>query len=326
VTPAKPQAQGSSDAARARILRAAAHLCAVHGCEGTSIREIAAAAGVTKPLVHYYFGSKAHLFATMLRESVEETRCAAREILARPATAREKLRALLGWHFRRAREVPEIVGFAHAIKNLPDALPIDFDYRSACDEFHAMLVGLIREGQRNGEFRAVDPNAVVMMAGATVQAYVNAIFAGDMESLPGAVEDVVLDLIVNGVGTPAGPAVALVGAVIDATAVLPAASSGVATPRRARAARRGAAAVVFLVLGATAPHAARAQVPAPGSLLTLVVVPVVYTFFDDLGTWVKLRLTRSERAARAAEASHRGTGKVPGTAPAGAPASPEVAS
>ena len=58
----------------------------------------------------------------------------------------------------------------------------------------------------------------------------------------------------------------------------------------------------------------------------LVVVPVVYTFFDDLGTWVKLRLTRSERAARAAEASHRGTGKVPGTAPAGAPASPEVAS
>jgi HAE1 family hydrophobic/amphiphilic exporter-1 len=62
------------------------------------------------------------------------------------------------------------------------------------------------------------------------------------------------------------------------------------------------------------------------SLLTLVVVPVVYTFFDDLGTWVKTRLTRGERAAHAAEAQHRGTGNVPGTAPAGAPASPEVAS
>ena len=33
------------------------------------------------------------------------------------------------------------------------------------------------------------------------------------------------------------------------------------------------------------------------SLLTLVVVPVVYTFFDDFGTRVKMRLTRGERAA-----------------------------
>lgn len=252
MSPPKPQAAASIDAARSRILRAAARLCAVHGYEGTSIREIAQAAGVTKPLVHYYFGSKERLFATMLRESVEESHCAARTILARPVSATEKLRALLGWHFTRAREVPEIVGFAHAIKNLPEALPIDFDYRSACDQFHAMLVELICEGQRNGEFRAVDPHAVVMMASATVQAYVNAIFAGDVESTPGVVEDLVLDLIVNGVGA--------------AAPVAPAAAAPVAAvSRRARAARRGAAAVVFLMLGAGARHEARAQA-APDTL------------------------------------------------------------
>jgi len=315
-----PRAEGSSDAARARILRAAAHLCAVHGYEGTSIREIAEAAGVTKPLVHYYFGSKENLFATMLRESVEESHCAMREILARPVSAREKLRALLGWHFARAREVPEIVGFAHAIKNLPDALPIDFDYRSACDQFHAMLVELIREGQRNGEFRAVDPNAVVMMAGATVQAYVNAIFAGDVESAPGAVEDVVLDLIVNGVGTPGTPE-------IDAAAALPA----LAPPRRTRSARRGAAAVVFVVLGAASPHAAPAHVPAPAPLPAVAPAPVPAPapagwLFDASGTRVGPQRTRGERPAHVAGFQHRGPGLVPGTAPAGAPASPEVAS
>jgi HAE1 family hydrophobic/amphiphilic exporter-1 len=37
------------------------------------------------------------------------------------------------------------------------------------------------------------------------------------------------------------------------------------------------------------------------SILTLVVLPVVYTFFDDLGNAVKMRLTRGERARREAE-------------------------
>jgi HAE1 family hydrophobic/amphiphilic exporter-1 len=38
------------------------------------------------------------------------------------------------------------------------------------------------------------------------------------------------------------------------------------------------------------------------SLLTLVVVPVVYTLFDDLGSKIRNRLTRAERAKRAAAA------------------------
>ena len=43
-----------------------------------------------------------------------------------------------------------------------------------------------------------------------------------------------------------------------------------------------------------------------GSLLTLVVMPVVYTLLDDLGSHIKHRLTRAERerAAREAGASH----------------------
>ena len=36
------------------------------------------------------------------------------------------------------------------------------------------------------------------------------------------------------------------------------------------------------------------------SLLTLVVVPVVYIFFDDLGGRIRRRLTRREREVHAA--------------------------
>lgn len=47
---------------RARILVAARTLFAERGVEGTSIRAIAAAAGVDPALVHHYFGTKPRLF------------------------------------------------------------------------------------------------------------------------------------------------------------------------------------------------------------------------------------------------------------------------
>jgi AcrR family transcriptional regulator len=43
---------------RRAVLDAALHELALHGPAGTSLERVAEAAGVTKPMVHYYFGSK----------------------------------------------------------------------------------------------------------------------------------------------------------------------------------------------------------------------------------------------------------------------------
>jgi AcrR family transcriptional regulator len=51
---------------REAILAAARELFATHGYEGTSMRAVAAAAGVDVALSNYYFGSKADLFAAAL--------------------------------------------------------------------------------------------------------------------------------------------------------------------------------------------------------------------------------------------------------------------
>ena len=50
-------------ATRQRILSAAARLLADHGPDGASVREIAAAAGVSAATVHHYFGTKEALVA-----------------------------------------------------------------------------------------------------------------------------------------------------------------------------------------------------------------------------------------------------------------------
>jgi AcrR family transcriptional regulator len=57
--------------ARQRILDSAADLIAESGIEGTSIREICAAAGVTAPTVYHYFGDKSGLLDAVVTDGFE---------------------------------------------------------------------------------------------------------------------------------------------------------------------------------------------------------------------------------------------------------------
>ena len=53
----------------AQMLRAAATLFASHGFHATSMDDVAAACGVTKPMVYSYFGSKEGLMTTLLEQT-----------------------------------------------------------------------------------------------------------------------------------------------------------------------------------------------------------------------------------------------------------------
>ena len=61
---------GSSDT-RDRILASARELFARNGISNTSIRAVAAAAGVDSALVHHYFGTKEKLFAAAVRIPID---------------------------------------------------------------------------------------------------------------------------------------------------------------------------------------------------------------------------------------------------------------
>jgi AcrR family transcriptional regulator len=61
---------GSSDT-RERILASARELFAHNGIGNTSIRAVAAAAGVDPALVHHYFGTKEKLFAAAIRVPID---------------------------------------------------------------------------------------------------------------------------------------------------------------------------------------------------------------------------------------------------------------
>ena len=56
-----------------QILETSEQLFAVHGCEGTTVREIAKAAKINLAMVSYYFGSKEKLIESLFKYRTENT-------------------------------------------------------------------------------------------------------------------------------------------------------------------------------------------------------------------------------------------------------------
>jgi len=189
----------TQESARARILRAAANLYSRNGFRGTSLREVAEAAGVTKPLVLYHFESKEKLFSALLREAVGRCRREAEDTLARAGSAAERLRELLRAHVRQAREAPEVAAFAYDVMTRPGLLPLGFEYRSEAQEFFDIYARLIEEGQKRGEFRGSDPVVIAATVFGTLRMYVVAVLAEDLDRIPEGLEDELFDLLMHGV-------------------------------------------------------------------------------------------------------------------------------
>jgi len=182
------------------ILRAAARLYAIQGFEGTSMRDIAEAAGVTKPLIFYHFESKERLYASLLNEALAACKMGGREILGSPSlTATEKLKLFLASHVAVLRDRPEVFAFAHDLLTLSRDQPLGFDYRTEGRELFAQITRVIEEGQASGEFRQADPAAIAILPVAALGMYADALLIGEIQMLPAGLEDLLLDLLLHGI-------------------------------------------------------------------------------------------------------------------------------
>lgn len=88
--PRRGRRPGAPDT-RAAILAAARELFAAQGYAGTSVRSIAASAGVDAALVHHYFGPKDDLFVAALELPVDPRERLAGVIADGPAGAGERI-------------------------------------------------------------------------------------------------------------------------------------------------------------------------------------------------------------------------------------------
>jgi AcrR family transcriptional regulator len=139
-----------------RLLRAALDLFTERGYAATSVREIVDAAGVTKPVLYYYFKNKEDIYLELFREPFVYFSKVLEDAYNEKGSVRERIVRLFDLIFElfvsRLKEARLMYSIYYGP---PQGAPF-FDF----DSFHLKMrevIGLIvRKGIEKGELRAVD--------------------------------------------------------------------------------------------------------------------------------------------------------------------------
>ena len=89
------------------LLKTAVSLFSSQGFDSTTTAEIAAAAGVTEPVIYYYFKNKEDLFATILIRTFDEYFSRLNALETPTRTQFEKITRLIRMHFKFIEDFPE---------------------------------------------------------------------------------------------------------------------------------------------------------------------------------------------------------------------------
>jgi AcrR family transcriptional regulator len=176
----------------------ALELFAVKGYDATSVREICAAAGITRPTLYHFYGSKDGVLRALIDAGFDRFRAIVDQGLAAQGSFRDRLKTITRLVFEEARTHPQLWRFIHSVIWAPSGtteLP-------NCTEFYDGVVGSLamaaEEAVQSGELtaRAMDVRMLILM-GAISEAATGYVIAGRPELTP-ELADRLIDTIVDG--------------------------------------------------------------------------------------------------------------------------------
>jgi AcrR family transcriptional regulator len=143
------------------VLAAAMEMIAERGLEKLTMAALGRAVGMSSGHLLYYFGSKDELLLRTLEWSEGRLGAERGRLLARAATARERLDAYVDLYVPDGHRDPHWTLWLE-VWNRSQSAAVDSDARDrqAAIEgvWHRDLVALLAEGISRGEFRSVDPD------------------------------------------------------------------------------------------------------------------------------------------------------------------------
>lgn len=152
---------------RERILEEAVKLFYERGFTGTTLDDIAAELGVTKPFIYTHFRGKVELLAALCRPTIELALAAIANGAASPGTPSERLRiAITDFTKVVLQRQPNIAIYFREEKNLsPEALA---EINVLRREFDHLLSDLLLEGSATGEFEIQDHSLAALALGGMI--------------------------------------------------------------------------------------------------------------------------------------------------------------
>ena len=151
------QTDSVNGSVRQRLLEGAAELFTQKGYAGTTVREIVAAGGVSKPVLYYYFRNKEGIYLELMRQAFTRVDDLLQAALEDQGSATQKLLSLCDRVYSLFMENVKVARVMYSIYYGPQQGAPFFDF----DAYHLRFVEAIRrligEGIRKGEFRKGNP-------------------------------------------------------------------------------------------------------------------------------------------------------------------------
>jgi AcrR family transcriptional regulator len=183
-----------------RILSTALNLFAVKGYDATSVREICEAAGITKPTLYHFFGSKDGVLQALVQSGFQQYRTVVNAAMDSAGSFEDRVKVLARSLFESASTKPHFWRFMHSVIWAPPgtALP----QTESCTEFYDGVVGVLAaacdKAAARGEIAPGTTKArMLILMGAISEAATGFVIAGKPQLTP-ELADEIIEAIFNG--------------------------------------------------------------------------------------------------------------------------------
>jgi TetR/AcrR family transcriptional regulator len=137
--------------ARERLLTAALNLFNEKGYSATSVREIVEAAGVTKPVLYYYFGNKEGIYVELMDSSYSTFESLVAGVEAVDGSAEEKIIAFCSNLFEASKQRLPLVRLIYSMYYGPPQGAPHFDFERYSMQMLEVIQQMVGGGVANGE-------------------------------------------------------------------------------------------------------------------------------------------------------------------------------
>jgi AcrR family transcriptional regulator len=137
---------------KGKIFMEAARLFADRGYHGVSMRELSESTGVSKPTIYYYFENKEGIYKALMQTGLHYNLKQFERIVEKDISIKQKITELVKMRFQQVHDYPEFARFFIKLFLGSEKMPFLKSYIDEAIERRKLLVKLIEQGVRDGEF------------------------------------------------------------------------------------------------------------------------------------------------------------------------------
>jgi len=204
--PAIPEERLPEEPIRERLMLSALTLFTQRGYSATTVRELVGEAGVTKPVLYYYFGSKEGLFLELMRTHFNRIEAMFDTYREGEGDIRNRLMTFLERGFVHVRQNRDFIRLMHAVYFGPPGEAPLFDFDAYHQRFHDRIAHFLEEGIRKGEIRTGNSSDMAWVILGTMEIALEDQICNQASQIDGETLHRLLELVFDGLasGGPKG--------------------------------------------------------------------------------------------------------------------------